>query len=303
MAMNWIKVFSRRNWKNFPSLNTPIDEVNLNAGDYALDVIDDRVLQLDTIKADQTTVNGTLTNVELNKETGVFTITRVDGSSFIIESNLAKVVTNFFFDKTTQTLILTLPDGTTQPVDFSAFITDYEFVDTDRITFSISGDGKVSADIKKGSITGEYLEPNYLADIRLESAKAQKSAEDSESWATKSYDYSEIAKREAAKLENLDATDVAFADTEMSATNVDEALRYLKEHGGGSGNANAQEIAESEYQGLPQDEKENGTIYFSPDGQSQIADSSFISYDGDVQGARTVKGALNILNENLEKIP
>ena len=183
------KIASRINWENEPSTNTPLNEENLNKMDIEINTLDDRVILLDTKKADQTTVNGTITNVELNKDTGVFTITRVDGSSSIIESNLAKVVTNFFFDKTTQQLILTLPDGTTQPVDFSAFITDYEFVDTDRITFSISVDGKVSADVKKGSITSEYLEPNYLADIRLESAKAQASEINASTYATKSQSY------------------------------------------------------------------------------------------------------------------
>ena len=92
------KIASRINWENEPSTNTPLNEENLNKMDIEINTLDDRVILLDTKKADQTTVNGTITNVELNKDTGVFTITRVDGSSSIIESNLAKVVTNFFFD-------------------------------------------------------------------------------------------------------------------------------------------------------------------------------------------------------------
>lgn len=42
----WSKVFIRRNWENKPSRKTPINDINLNAGDYALDQIDDRVVQL-----------------------------------------------------------------------------------------------------------------------------------------------------------------------------------------------------------------------------------------------------------------
>ena len=46
--MAWEKVFSRRNWQNEPSTATPINETNLNAGDSALDTIDDRVVALDS---------------------------------------------------------------------------------------------------------------------------------------------------------------------------------------------------------------------------------------------------------------
>lgn len=42
----WQKLFSRVNWENEPSANTPINETNLNKSDYALDQIDDRVIEL-----------------------------------------------------------------------------------------------------------------------------------------------------------------------------------------------------------------------------------------------------------------
>lgn len=40
------KVYSRINWENDPSINTPLNEDNLNQMDYALDKIDDRVVHL-----------------------------------------------------------------------------------------------------------------------------------------------------------------------------------------------------------------------------------------------------------------
>lgn len=43
---NWEKVFHRVNWENEPSTATPIDEDNLNRGDNALDIIDERVVEL-----------------------------------------------------------------------------------------------------------------------------------------------------------------------------------------------------------------------------------------------------------------
>lgn len=44
----WSKVFSRINWQNKPSTTTPINATNLNSSDYALDTIDDRVLELNS---------------------------------------------------------------------------------------------------------------------------------------------------------------------------------------------------------------------------------------------------------------
>lgn len=46
--MAWEKVFSRRNWQNEPSTATPLNDTNLNAGDSALDIIDGRVVALDS---------------------------------------------------------------------------------------------------------------------------------------------------------------------------------------------------------------------------------------------------------------
>ena len=40
------KAYSRINWENEPSLNTPLGANNLNKMDSALDVIDNRVLSL-----------------------------------------------------------------------------------------------------------------------------------------------------------------------------------------------------------------------------------------------------------------
>lgn len=46
------KVYTRINWHNYPNTTTPLNETNLNKMDYALDIIDGRVIALDTGKAD-----------------------------------------------------------------------------------------------------------------------------------------------------------------------------------------------------------------------------------------------------------
>ena len=57
------KVYSRINWENYPSEETPINESNLNRMDYAIDEIDDRVISLDTEKADSTTVGNLIKEI------------------------------------------------------------------------------------------------------------------------------------------------------------------------------------------------------------------------------------------------
>lgn len=52
MGQNWKKLFSRVNWQNRPSAATALGATNLNKIDYALDEIDNRVIELNTSKAD-----------------------------------------------------------------------------------------------------------------------------------------------------------------------------------------------------------------------------------------------------------
>mgnify|MGYP000787326792 FL=1 len=54
-------------------------------------------------------------------------------------------------------------------------ITQYEFHDSDTVAFYIDKDGKVSVIVKEGSIEEKHLEPNYLAKIKVEVAKAESS--------------------------------------------------------------------------------------------------------------------------------
>ncbi len=184
------KTYSSINWENYPSGNTPINDENLNKMDTSINEIDDRVLQLDEKKATKEEVAPLIRDVQFNESTGIFTITRKNGSLFIIDTKLEKIAINWTYDVNTQQIILTLDDGTKQYIDLSALITQYEFLDTDTINFQVQTDGTVKAIVKDGSITEDKLQPNYLAQIKVESAKAQiseanaaNSAKKAESWA------------------------------------------------------------------------------------------------------------------------
>ena len=163
------------NWENYPSDETPLNERNLNKMDGSIDIIDDRVITLDTTKATKTEVATLVADVTFEESTGIITITKKNGSKITIDTQMEKIAINFDYNPITQQIILTLIDGTKQYIDLSALITQYEFHDSDTVAFYIDKDGKVSVIVKEGSIEEKHLEPNYLAKIKVEVAKAESS--------------------------------------------------------------------------------------------------------------------------------
>lgn len=170
------KAYSRINWENYPSDRTPLNETNLNKLDVGVNELDNRVISLDSTKLDKTVASHLIKNFELDRETGVITITYLSGATVTIDTLLEKLAVNFDFDEATQKIIITLDDGTVKEVDLSSFITDYEFLDSDTVAFTVDTNGKVVSIVKEGSIEEKHLRPNYLADIKVEVAKAQSSA-------------------------------------------------------------------------------------------------------------------------------
>ena len=169
------KAYARIVWENYPSINTPVNKQNLNKMDAAVDEIDDRVIAMDVSKVDLAKANELVKEILWDESDGTLTVVKMNGSKAVIDTKLEKLAVNFTYDPKTQQLVITLDDGTKQYVDLSALITQYEFTDSDTIAFTIGSDGKVSAIVKEGSIEEKHLRPNYLADIKVEVAKAQQS--------------------------------------------------------------------------------------------------------------------------------
>lgn len=117
--------------------NYDVDIFNANFRELAGSVI-----SLDTEKFDKTEAQGLFKDVAFNKGNGVITFTLYDGSVKTIDTLLEKLAVNFDFDRETQRLIITLDDGTEKYVDLSAFITQYEFLDSETIAFVLGKMGK-----------------------------------------------------------------------------------------------------------------------------------------------------------------
>ena len=173
------KAHENINWVDYPLVDTPLASVNLNKMDRSIDTIDDRVIALDSTKADAVDVLTSVVDAVLNENTGVITLTRNNGTTITLQTNLNRLATNLRYDSDPtsehyQQLILSY---NTDPVtygyvDLSALITQYEFTDSSIIHFAVTS-GVISATIIDGSITAEKLQPNFLADCQTAKAQAE----------------------------------------------------------------------------------------------------------------------------------
>lgn len=202
--MAYQKIYSREYWENLPSEKTAINRNRLNNIEGGIDAIDDRVCALDTTKVDLAKANELVKEILWDESNGTLTVVKMNGSKAVIDTKLEKLAVNFTYNPQAQQLIITLDDGTVQNVDLSALITEYEFTDSDTIAFAIGSDGKVSAIVKEGSIGEKHLRPDYLADIKVESAKAVNSATNAKTSETNAAKSAADAKGSADRAQGIE---------------------------------------------------------------------------------------------------
>lgn len=172
MALN--KVYTRINWEDYPSENTDLDAYNLNQMDSAIDALDNRIISQDALKVDKSAINGNIADWTMDETTGVITITKYNGEKIIFDLNIEKIPVGFSMSDD-GIITMTTEDGTQFKADIGSMIPVLTFEDSATIAVSVTGTGKnktYSFSIKTGSVTDAMLQPNYLADIRVESANA-----------------------------------------------------------------------------------------------------------------------------------
>lgn len=271
------KTYGRINWENYPSDETPLNESNLNKIDVATDEIDNRVITLDTTKATKEEVSTLVQDVVFEEKTGIITITKKNGSKITIDTQMEKIAVNFSYNAETQQVILTLIDGTRQYIDLSALITQYEFLDSDTVAFSIDSAGKVAAIVKEASIQEKHLQPNYLADIKVEVAKAQASQ-------------SAAAKSES----NAKASETAAAASESNAAaSATKAQSYAV---GGTNSRTGEDTDNAKYYSQ-QSAQSQSAAATSADTASTKAEEAAASSETAKTSANNAAGSANIANE------
>lgn len=230
------KIYTRINWENEPSTNTPLDEVDLNRMDYAIDVLDNRIVGFDITKANQSDLLQSVKNVTYNTTTGVFTFTFWDGHTLVADLNIEKIPVSFSMSPEGVITMVTT-DGTRYTCDISTLIKQYTFTDSTEIDFQTtesSGNITVTAAIKNGSITGNKLQPNYLADCVTASQTATTAANTAQGDAETAM----RAKNDAA-LYAMQAHDDSTAATD-AATSASQSATSA-----GNSNQNAWQAAQS----------------------------------------------------------
>lgn len=180
---------ARINWENEEiSHNTPINDTNLNKMDYAIYEIDGRVVGFDLTKANQSDLLQTIKTLTYNTTTGVFVFEFWNGGTYTVDLNIEKIPVSFSMSESGVITMVTA-DGTTYTCDISTLIKLYTFVDSSEIDFTTttdaSGNKNITASIKSGSITGDKLQPNYLADCVDAKNSAESAATDADADALK----------------------------------------------------------------------------------------------------------------------
>lgn len=220
------KIYAREYWENSPSEKTAVNRTRLNNIESGIDALDDRVVAMDASKLDLTKANELVKEILWDESNCTWTITKMNGSKTVIDTKLEKLAVNFAYNPQTQQLVITLDDGTVQNVDLSALITQYEFTDSDNIAFAIGSDGKVSAIVKEGSIQEKHLRPDYLADIKVESAKAVNSATNAKTSETNAEKSATDAKDSADRVQGIESAINKKLTTAEFDVNEDGELIY-----------------------------------------------------------------------------
>ena len=148
-------------------------------------------------KSDTSVTDTHIKSVAFDAGTGVFTFTKENGTTVTVDTALEKVAVNFAYDEDTQSLVLTLADGSTQRVSLAAFLTTTEFEDSNTIEWSVSG-SMVRATIKSGSITDAMLSSTLKTMLQGYVSAAANSATNAAASEAASLSYQTAAQEAAA---------------------------------------------------------------------------------------------------------
>lgn len=207
------KLYSINHWENYPSEKSPLNKDNLMHIEKGIDDLDNRVIKMNTEKANSDDINTLVKNWSIDEKTGVITVEKFNGEKVLFDLNIEKIPVDFELSKD-GILTMTTDDGSKFKANIGAMIPVLTFDDSDTITVSVNGTGvnkTYSFSIKAGSVTEDKLQPNFLADVKTEVAKAQASqtaAADSASAASviatlaESYTHGGTGTREGEETDN-----------------------------------------------------------------------------------------------------
>lgn len=169
------------------------------------------------LKFDKTDAQPLLKEVTFDSQTGVFTITRQNGTTFQINTLLEKVPVQFLLED--NKLILISEDGTRQEADLSAFIDVYTFQDSATVQFvqTISTNHTVTASVKDKSIGFEQLKDDVYQAISNDRVAAEAAAESALASKTVAENAAAQATTKASEASQSAATALESKNTAVSS--------------------------------------------------------------------------------------
>ena len=162
-----------------------INESNLNQYDGELNTLDNRIITLDTSKANQSDLLTCLSNVTYNTTTGVFVFTWKNGSTTSFDLNVEKIPVSFSMSPQ-GVITMKTADGTEYTCDVSSLIKTYNFNNSSTIGITVTNTGNtfsVVANVLDGSITNAKLNSEVMSTIQGYNNSAATSALKSEGYA------------------------------------------------------------------------------------------------------------------------
>lgn len=147
-------------------------------------LIDDRYTKSQSDANLKNKTDPLIKSVKLDPQTGIWTFTKENGQTVTVDTNLEKIALDAKLDSETKEFVLTLADGTEQRVSLSSFVRFLEFVGSDEIEFSTTGN-TVKAGIKSGSIAEDKLNPVLFSRLDTAVSTAESSAANAQTYAQK----------------------------------------------------------------------------------------------------------------------
>lgn len=282
-------VYNRVHWKNkSESIDTPLGKTNLNRMDLAIYTlaknIDVVYNEMSSGKFDESNAGKVLAGMPTwDKDTGILTFQFYDGTKFSVDFNIEKIPVSFSMDSA-GVITMTTSDGTQWTADIGDAVPDYTFTDSDRVVFTktknADGSYSVSADIKKNSITEEYLQPHYLTDIKAQAASASASAQAAGGYADNAAYDAKLAQSYAVSGSGV-----------REGENTDNAKYYselAKQH-----EDKIKQLVDNQTDILAEVDKKLGLVEFSIDGDGNLVYNDNSGYDFSVNdgGELTWEGA------------
>ena len=145
-------------------------------------LIDDRYTKAQSDANLKSKTDPLIKSVGLDPQTGIWTFTKENGRTVTVDTNLEKIALDAKLDPDTKEFVLTLADGTEQRVSLSSFVRFLEFVGSDEIEFSTTGN-TVKAGIKSGSIAEDKLNPALFSRLDTAVASAKSNAANAQTYA------------------------------------------------------------------------------------------------------------------------